>query len=117
MQERNLKQTALFISLLGLAILYVYAQETDLKPTLESLNQLPKSSQVTLQGKIAQLQHTDKGTFLTLEAQRQETTQVIIFHPESLYLKEGNQIQAQGAVEQYNGKTEIIAEKIILLSS
>ena len=42
MQERNLKQAALFISLLGLAILYVYAQETDLKPTIESLNQLPK---------------------------------------------------------------------------
>ncbi len=117
MQESHLKQTALLLSLLGLIILYFYAQETNLKPTAESLNQLPPASKITFLGTITNLEHTNKGTFLTLEAQRPETVDIIVFHPESLYLKLGQQIQVQGNVEEYNGKTEIIAQKIVLLSS
>jgi DNA/RNA endonuclease YhcR with UshA esterase domain len=116
MQEKHIKRIAFILTLLGLSILYIYAQEADLKPSLESLNQLP-SSKITLQGKITTLEHTDKVTFITLEAQRQEITLVLIFNPESLYLKQGNVIQVQGTIEEYNGKKEIIADKITLLSS
>ncbi len=117
MQETHLKQTALLITCIGLFILYLYAQEVTLKPTAESINQLPPASKITLEGTITSLQKTDKGTFITLEAQRQETIDIIIFHPESLYLKQGNMVQVQGNLEEYNGKSEIIAQKIILLSS
>ncbi len=117
MQESHLKQAALIITLLGLSILYLYAEVVDLKITPQSINQLPPTSKITLQGTITSLEHTNKGTFLTIEAQRQETTEVIIFHPESIYLKQGNTIQVQGTVEEYNGKSEIIADKITLLSS
>ncbi len=117
MQESHLKQAALIITLLGLSLLYIYSEEADLKLTPESINQLPSTSKITLQGKIIKLEHTPKGTFLTLEAQRQETTDILIFHPESIYVKQGNTVLVQGTIEEYNGKKSIIADKITLLTS
>lgn len=113
MQEKHILQTSLIITLIGLMFLYFYAEEFDTKVT-PSIENIQPATQIKMIGKITKVTNTDKATFLQIEGQRIETTNVILFNKENIFLPEGAYAEIYGTVEEFNGQKEIIASKIVL---
>ena len=65
-----------------------------------------------MEGLISKLVKKETAYFITLDGIRRETTEVILFPEEDVYLKEGQVVSIQGTVQAYNGKNEIIASRI-----
>lgn len=98
--------------LVGLAFLYFYAEEVQL-PNAQKLDNIAPEEKVHLQGIISRLNQQDKVVFIELQGERIETTNVISFTDEELYLKEGDMVDIIGTVEDYQGKKEVIASHIV----
>lgn len=113
MQERTLVRLSLIITLLGLSFLFVYAQSLDLE-SASDLEASIDSEKVAMRGTIKNLKIMDKAVFFELEGEKIVYTDVILFPDSSVYLREGDQIELTGQVEEYKGEKELIAEKIVL---
>ncbi len=112
MQEKTLFKVSFLLALLGLAFLFFYAEEVDLK-VMENLdNSLPDET-VKVRGTIQSLNKQEKVLFLNLEAERLEMMDIIVFPEEELFLQEGDYVEITGTVEEYKGKREVIASTII----
>ncbi len=112
MQEKTLYHVSLFLTLLGLLILLFYAENVELD-AVAHLDEVKSSEPVKLQGKITQLTAKDKALFLKVEGEKTVTTEVIVFDDEELFLQEGDWIEITGTAEEYNGKKEVIASKVV----
>lgn len=118
MNEATLLKISLVVTILGLLLLFFSAGQFDLSPrTLEKAN-LPEEK-VQLQGIIKSLQSkdlpsNDKVIFMVIEGERVETTPVVVFPPEELFLKAGDYVEIVGTVEEYKGKKEVVASKVVL---
>ncbi len=112
MQEKTLYQISLFLTLLGLLILLFYAENVELD-AITHLDEVKSSEAVKLQGKITQLTAKDKALFLKVEGEKTVTTDVIVFDDEELFLQEGDWVNIYGTTEEYNGKKEVIASKVV----
>lgn len=111
MNEKTLLKISLAATILGLTFLFFYAGQFDLR-AIENAN-LPEEK-VQLQGIIKTLQMKDKVAFMVIEGQRVETTPVVVFPPEELFLKAGDYVEIVGTVEEYQGKKEVVASSVIL---
>lgn len=111
MQEKTLVRLSLSITVIGLLLLYIFSEETTM-PTLDTIDQLPQGKPVQMEGVITKLVKKDTVYFATVDSIRQETTEIIIFPEEEIYLKEGNIVSVQGTTQEYKGENEIIASKI-----
>ncbi len=119
MDEQTLLKISLVVTILGLLLLFFSAGQFELSPrTLEKAN-LPEEK-VQLQGTIKSLQSKDspsgkdKVVFMVIEGERVETTPVVVFPPEELFLKEGDYVEIVGTMEEYKGKKEVVASSIVL---
>ena len=65
-----------------------------------------------MEGVVTKLVKKDTVYFATLDSIRHETTEIIIFPEEEIFLKEGNIVVVQGTTQKYKGENEIIASKI-----
>ena len=111
MQEKTLFRLALTVTVVGLFLLFVFSEETAL-PAPETIEGLPQNKQVMMEGLISKLVKKETAYFITLDGVRRETTEVILFPEEDIYLKEGQVVSIQGTVQAYKGKNEIIASQI-----
>ena len=113
MQERTLIKISLIVTIVGLTFLFVYGQTLDLEfsPDLETR---PTSEKVAMKGTVKNLKVTDKAVFFELEGEKIVQTDVILLADSSIYLREGDQVELTGQVEEYKGQKELIAEKIVL---
>ena len=98
--------------LVGLAILFIYASELDLK-AVERIETLPNSEPVKITGTVTSLSNQDGTLFLEVEGNRIEKTQVIVFVEENLFLEEGDYVEVSGRLEEYNGEKEVVASKVV----
>ena len=112
MQEKTLYRISLVMVLMGLAILFLYAEELNLKG-IESVETVQPSEPIKLYGTITRLQAQNKTLFLELEGSKVEKSQVIVFGEQDLFLEEGDYVEVSGIVEEYEGKKEIIASKVV----
>lgn len=112
MQEKTLYQVSFSLVLVGLLILLFYADNLNLE-AVTHLDEVKSSEPIKLQGKITQLTTKDKALFLQLEGQTAITTDVVIFANEELFLQEGDNVEISGTIEEYNGKKEVVASKVV----
>lgn len=113
MQEKPLIKISLLTTILGLSFLFFYAQTLDL--TLQQdIEDLSSPEKVMMKGTVQNLKVTDNAIFFELEGEKIIQTEVILFPESSIYLREGDHVELTGQVEEYKGKKEVIAEKIIL---
>lgn len=110
MEEHSLQKIALLVSVMGLLLLLFVSDYVPAQTKEQSF----LSSKTTVQGVVKSIQLREKVAFLTIEGQKTETMEVVVFAPESLYLQEGDYIEIIGTLEEYQGKKEVLAEKIIL---
>lgn len=113
MEEKTLFKIALLITVIGLAFLFFYAEEFSVR-SVETIDNIPNEEEVQMEGVIKRLTKADKVFFLELEGQRVEKTAVILFNDQDVFLHEGDYVEIFGSVEDYQGKKEIIASKIVV---
>ncbi len=113
MKEKTILKISLLVTLFGLILLFLYAEEIDVK-VIESIDNRQPEELIKIRGVIEKLTRSDKVIFLQITGERTETTDIIFFPKEDIFLQEGNYVEITGKVEDYQGKKEVIAEKVIL---
>lgn len=111
MKENTLLKIALICSLAGLVALYFVSSKievSDYKPATLNKN---IGDDVRLKGTVAKI--TDKGSVVFIEVSQQSPITVVLFtDDDNIKLKDNDVIEVIGNVQEYNGKNEIIAQKI-----
>ena len=108
MKESTLLKIALMTTVIGIVLLYYIG----LQPIPESSSkdvQAKTEGIVKLTGQVSKIAKTGSTVFLTVE-QPLETT-VVVFDKD-ISLEEGSKIEVIGNIEEYQGKKEVIANRI-----
>ena len=116
MKEQTLLKIALIVSLLGLLILYLISDNIDLKErNIEKITLDNKDEFVKLTGTVNKVIDTEKVTIMEI-MQEQEIT-VVLFKDENktMPIQEGNEVEVIGKVDEYEGKLEIIADRLRII--
>jgi len=113
MQEKTIKLISILVMVAGLTFLFFYAQKLE-PPVREELESASRQEKVAMKGTVKNLKVTDKAIFFELEGEKVVHTDVILFPDSSIYLREGDQVELTGQVEEYKGEKELIAEKMVL---
>jgi len=112
MEEKTIYLVSLIMILVGLFFLFIYAGELDMK-AIETVETVTPGEPIKLTGTITKL-NTQEGTlFIEVEGNKVVTTPAIVFSGEDLFLQEGDFVEVSGMIEKYNGKTEIVASKVV----
>ncbi len=112
MNENTLFRVAIIMMLLGMAFLYFYAEEASI-PLAGRLEELLPEEKVRIQGRISRVSQQDQVVFLELHGERVEIIEVVLFPDEELYVQEGDYVEITGTMEEYRGKKEVLASKIV----
>jgi DNA/RNA endonuclease YhcR with UshA esterase domain len=112
MQEKTILKVSLIVILIGLSFLFFYAEELELQNVAE-IDSIPAEEEVKMSGIIGKVTNSEKVIFLKLEAEKKEYVDVLLFNEEEIFLKEGDYVEISGTIEDYQGKKEIIANKIV----
>ena len=113
MKEKTLLKIALICSLLGLLILYLISNNIEIKEkNIEKITIDNKDEFVKLNGIVNNVIDTEKVTLIKI-LQPQEIT-VVLFKNENktMPIQQGNEVEVIGKVDEYEGKMEIIADRL-----
>ena len=114
MKETTLLKIALICSLAGLVVLYFISAKIDIKDYKPNLLDKNIGDDVKLTGTVAKI--TDKGNIVFIEVSQQSPVTIVLFAEDNnVKLNNGDKIEVIGKVQKYNGKNEIIAQKIRLV--
>jgi DNA/RNA endonuclease YhcR with UshA esterase domain len=112
MQEKSLFKISFIIVTLGLVFLFFYSSNLNLN-AIESIETAIVEETVKINGVISRISNHENVVFLVVEGQKTETMEIVVFN-ENLYLKQGDQVEITGQIEEYKGKKEIIASSVAL---
>ena len=117
MQEKTLLKIALIASLAGLLILYLISSNIEIKESnIEKITIENKDEFVKLSGIVSNLVNSEKVMILEI-TQPQEITVVLFKNKNNTFnINKGNEVEIFGKVDEYNGKMEIIAERVRVIS-
>ena len=101
--------------IIGLVFLFFYADTLQLS-TVEDIETSRIDEQVQLQGTINSLRRANNTLFLKVTGEKVVTTDVIFFPEDEVNLQENNYVEITGTVTEYQGRKEIIADKILVKS-
>lgn len=114
MKETTLLKIALICSLVGLVLLYFISTKIEVKDYKPNILNKNVGDDVKLTGKVSKI--TDRGDVVFIEVDQQSPINVVLFTDnDNLKLSNGDNVEVIGKVQEYNGKNEIIAEKIRLV--
>jgi RecJ-like exonuclease len=113
MEEKTLLKIALVTSLVGLLILFLISDSLEIKETnIEKITFENKDEYVKVRGTVNNIIDTEKVTIITIVQPHE--IKIIIFKDENntMPIDSGNEIEAIGKVEEYDGALEIIADLV-----
>lgn len=114
MHESTLLKLALTTSIIGVLGLFFLTETVSVEETaISKLDGINQDERVQLTGVVAKVITKGNTTFLTVE--KQERVTVVLFsNGARLYsaLRGGDNVSVIGKVTKYNGKREIIADKV-----
>jgi len=111
MKETTLLKIALACSLVGLIALYFISTKIEIKDYNPSKLGNNIGDDVNLKGIVTKI--TNKGNVAFLDISQQNSVSVVLFSPgDNLKLKNGDNVEVIGKVQEYNGRNEIIAQKV-----
>lgn len=101
-------------SIVGLVVLYIISGRIEIEETtINKITMGQSDSDVIVKGKVSRI--FEKDDLMVLELEKNEKISVVMFRknfPDYIGIKEGDSVEVQGSVEDYNGKKEIIAERV-----
>ena len=111
MKETTLLKIALICSLVGLIVLYFISAKIEIRDYKPNILNGNIGDDVKLTGAIAKI--SDKGDVAFVEIVQKVPVSVVIFKDKNnLKLKSNDSIELYGKIQEYNGKNEIIAQRI-----
>lgn len=114
MKETTLLKIALICSLVGLIALHFISTKIEAKDYKPNFLNKDVGEEVKLAGKVSKI--TDRGNVVFIEVNQQSPVNVVLFtDDDNLRLHKGDNVEVIGRVQEYNGKNEIIAEKVMLV--
>ena len=114
MKETTLLKIALICSLVGLIALYFISTKIEIKDYKPNKLSENAGDDVKLSGIITKI--NDKGNVVFIELNQKAPISVVLFtENNNLELQNGDNVEVIGKVQDYNGKNEIIAQKIRLI--
>lgn len=115
MKEKTLLRIALLCSVTGIALLFIISENIEIdEKAIDKINMDNIGDYVKIKGTVAKIIETEEVMILNIEQPAQIT--VFLFKNKPVTLNEGNYIEVIGKIEDYEGKTEIIADKIRVIS-
>lgn len=112
MEEKTISKVSLVLVIVGLIILLFYVDQLDFK-AVANLDEIKSQELVKLSGEVTKVTTKDNAIFLEVEGCETEKNTVIVFDSEEQFLQEGDSVEITGLVEEYNGKKELIASKVV----
>jgi DNA/RNA endonuclease YhcR with UshA esterase domain len=113
MHEKTVEKIALIVLIFGLAFLFLYAEDLELK-TITSIDELPAEEEVKIGGTITSIRQHEKVSFIQVEGQKVETINILVFDEPNLFLQVGDYVEVEGSVEEYKGKKEVIGNEVVV---
>ncbi|MAH01851.1 hypothetical protein CMO87_01290 [Candidatus Woesearchaeota archaeon] len=113
MQEKTLLKIALITSLFGLLTLYLISDNLEIKEkNIEKITIDNKDEFVKLRGIVNKVIDTEKVTIMEI-MQPQEIT-VVLFKNNNkiMQVQKGNEVEVIGRVDEYEGKLQIVADRL-----
>jgi len=113
MHDRTLLKIALVGSIAGVALLFAFSEQFSVsEQTISRLDELPEGQEVDVTGVV--LRATDKGKvlFLDIAEEKVEKVTVVLFKDREMQVKEGDYVRVVGSLEEYQGKKEIVGNKV-----
>ena len=115
MKENLLLKIALISSVIGLIILFFISENIKVDTTtLDKLDQLDIDTTVKVKGVISAITEFDK--IAIIKIMEPNTREVVIFKKSNLTeLQEGDLIEVEGTVQEYEGRFQLIGNEISVL--
>ncbi len=114
MREQTLLRIALISSILGLAILFVVAQQGELGTTqISKIDSSIKGNQVKIIGTVASARSAGDVQILTIT----QPSSITVFVSGNSSLRKGDTVEIIGRVDEYREKEEIVADRIRVVHS
>tara|TARA_Y100000310_G_scaffold112450_1_gene110930 strand:- start:5402 stop:5755 length:354 start_codon:yes stop_codon:yes gene_type:complete len=113
MKEQTLLKIALITSLLGLLIIFLINDNIEIKEkniekiTIDNIDEFVK-----LKGRVNKVIDTEKVTIMEITQPQQITVVLFKDKNETMPIEEGNEVEVMGKVDEYEGKLEIIADRL-----
>ena len=116
MKEKTLFKTALICSFVGLIILFFISERISVDNVgISDLEMEEIGKDIKLIGKIERVTNADKVVFLEISELKTEKVSIILFKDRDIDLIEGSYVEVYGEIDEYNGKREIIANKVKII--
>jgi len=116
MKEKTLFKIALICSFLGLIGLYFISDRISIdRISISDIEKVSLGDTVKIIGKIERVTNSDKVVFLEISEMKTESVSVILFKDSDFEINEGSYVEIEGEIDEYNGKREVIANRIKLI--
>lgn len=112
MDEKNLLKVALICSIIGIFIIFVFANR--LEPSLINISEISSSlvdQSVKVQGKIVSIKNSPSVLIFDVKDDT-GSVKVVVFDKKNLDLNKNQLVEVLGVVKEYKGSLEVEAKNI-----
>ena len=111
MKEKTLLLIAIMTTIIGLIMLYYMSDVVKIEEkVIENIDATDIEKDLMIKGNVERV--TDLEKIVIMEVSQPKTITIIAFKDGKTDVKEGDYVYITGAVDEYNGKMEIIADEI-----
>ncbi|MBW3003481.1 hypothetical protein KY328_05970 [Candidatus Woesearchaeota archaeon] len=111
MLEKTLLKIALVITVIGIASLFLISEKLEINENIISIDNIGKDVKVT--GLVTRISDTDNVMFLEISKPEKITACIFKNRFQSININESDIITVEGEIEEYEGKLELIVNRII----
>ena len=116
MKEINLFKIALSCSILGLILLFFISEQIEIDETaIDKIDETDIGESVKIIGKIETINDVGNLVFIDINQEKIESVSVMLFKDSDIILKKGDYVEIIGDIDEYEGKKEVIANRIRLI--
>ncbi len=113
MNQRRIFKSSLCLALIGILLLFIYTENTQLK--IKNISEITKKDvdkYVKVQGQVTRVTDLEGILLFNLKDKTKEIT-ILVFKEEPIKVQQNDFLEIEGKVTEYKGQLEIQAEKII----
>ena len=110
MDENQLLKLSFIVAILGIIALYFLSNVEINYTTIEKINNEKIGNFIKITGRVVDVIETDKITIIKIA--QENFIEVVAF--DDMEISKGMNVEVSGRVDEYNDKSQIVAEKIIV---
>lgn len=117
MKEKTLLKIALICSVVGIALLYIFSEGIEIdESTIDKINKGSIGESVKIKGVLSKVSNAENAVFL--EITQPQTIDIVLFKDKhtNITMEEGDYVEIIGKIEEYEGKREVIADRVRVIS-